>query len=272
MHTAHGLPLWRAAIHKVIFEADTRAGRIFDIVLLWLILLSVLVVILESVDGIRATHGPALRYAEYGFTAVFTIEYLLRLAAVERPLLYARSFYGVIDLLSIIPTYLTFFVPGLQTAMALRVFRLLRIFRLMKLTRYVAEGDILMHAVMANKEKIIVFVSFVFFSVIAAGSLMYVIEGPDNQFTNIPIGIWWAMVTLSTVGFGDIVPQTVLGKTLASFLMLLGYGMIAVPTGLVTAEVVRAREKKVNLRACDRCGSLDNDFDARFCKKCGGSI
>lgn len=262
---------WRADLHRVIFESATPAGRLFDEIVLWAIVLSVLAVILDSVDSLHAVYGQLFYTAEWFFTGLFTVEYIARLVAVRRPALYARSAFGIIDLIAVLPSYLTIFVPGLQGTVVLRLFRLLRIFRILKLARYVSQGDALLLAIRASKEKIVIFLAFVVFSVTAMGSLMYLVEGPENGFTSIPTSIYWAIVTLSTVGFGDIVPITPLGKALASFTMILGYGFIAVPTGLVTAELLRAKAG-VSQRACDDCGNTENDPDARYCKRCGGSI
>jgi len=271
-HEAHG-PLggWRGKLHRVIFESDTRAGRLFDEVLLWSIVLSVLIVILDSVESWHIVYGTLFMQAEWFFTGLFTVEYTARIVAVRRPALYMKSIFGVIDLLAILPTYLAVLVPGLQSTIVLRAFRLLRIFRILKLARYVSQGNVLVLAIIASKEKIIIFLSFVLFTVVTMGSLMYFVEGPANGFTDIPTGIYWAVVTLSTVGFGDITPVTVLGRTIASFVMILGYGFIAVPTGIVTSELVRAGQG-VGQKACDDCGNTNNDPDAVFCKRCGGTL
>jgi voltage-gated potassium channel len=268
----HGhLTGWRAHVHRVVFESATPAGKFFDEIVLSAIVLSVLAVILDSVESIHAVYGDLFYAAEWFFTGLFTVEYIARLVAVRRPTLYARSAFGIIDLIAVLPSYLTIFVPGLQGTVVLRLFRLLRIFRILKLARYVSQGDALLLAMRASKEKIVIFLAFVIFSVIAMGSLMYLVEGPEHGYTSIPVGIYWAVVTLSTVGFGDIVPMTPLGKAIASFTMILGYGFIAVPTGLVTAELLRAK-RGVGQKACDDCGNTENDIDARFCKRCGGVI
>lgn len=262
---------WRAHLHRVVFESATPAGKLFDEIILWAIVFSVLAVILDSVDSLHAAYGNLFFVAEWFFTGLFTVEYVARLIAVRRPSLYARSAFGIIDLIAVLPSYLSIIVPGLQGTVVLRLFRLLRIFRILKLSRYVSQGDALLLAMRASKEKIIIFLAFVIFSVITMGSLMYLIEGPENGFTSIPVGIYWAVVTLSTVGFGDLVPLTPLGKAVASFTMILGYGFIAVPTGLVTAELLRVK-RGVGQRACDDCGNTENDIDARFCKRCGGTL
>ena len=262
---------WRGKLHRIIFESDTTAGRLFDEVILWSIVLSVLVVILDSVSSLNASYGPLFHSAEWFFTILFTVEYSLRIVAVRRPFLYMGSAFGIIDLLAILPTYLVVFFPGLQATIVLRAFRLLRVFRVLKLARYVAQADFLLSALRASREKIIIFLTFVVFSVVTMGSLMYLVEGPENGFTSIPVAIYWAVVTLTTVGFGDITPVTPLGRAIASFVMILGYGFIAVPTGIVTSELVRA-SRDVGQKACDDCGNTQNDGDAQFCKRCGGPM
>ena len=262
---------WRGKLHRIIFESDTTAGRLFDEVILWSIVLSVLVVILDSVASVNAVYGPLFYVAEWFFTVLFTVEYVLRIAAVRRPSLYMGSAFGIIDLLAILPTYLAVFFPGLQATIVLRAFRLLRVFRILKLARYVAQADSLLLALRASREKIIIFLAFVVFSVVTMGSLMYLVEGPENGFTSIPVAIYWAVVTLTTVGFGDITPVTPFGRAIASFVMILGYGFIAVPTGIVTSELVRA-SRNVGQKACDDCGNTQNDADAQFCKRCGGPM
>jgi voltage-gated potassium channel len=264
--------VWRARLHEVIFEADTRAGKIFDLALLILILLSVLVVCLESVRELRETHGAALRAVEWGFTGLFALEYVARLASVRRPWRYATSFFGVIDLIAILPTFLVYFLPGSQSLLVIRAIRLLRIFRILKLTHFVGEARQLGAAMRASLRKIVVFVGVVLTTVLIAGSLMYLIEGEAHGFTSIPVGVYWAVVTMSTVGFGDIVPQTVLGRILASFLMLLGYAIIAVPTGIVTVELSAATRLASNTQACPSCGAGNHDNDARHCKFCGAKL
>ena len=262
---------WRGKLHRIIFESDTTAGRLFDEIILWSIVLSVLVVILDSVSALNSVYGQLFHIAEWFFTILFTVEYLLRIAAVRRPLLYMGSAFGIIDLLAIVPTYLAVFFPGLQATIVLRAFRLLLVFRILKLARYVAQADFLLLALRASREKIIIFLAFVVFSVVTMGSLMYLVEGPENGFTSIPVAIYWAVVTLTTVGFGDITPVTPLGRAIASLVMILGYGFIAVPTGIVTSELVRA-SRDVGRKACDDCGNTQNDGDAQFCKRCGGPM
>ncbi|MDQ3322571.1 MAG: ion transporter [Acidobacteriota bacterium] len=258
-------------LHEIIFESDTRAGRIFDLVLLWLIVASVVVVTLESVRHYREDYGEAFYYIEWIFTILFTVEYVLRLVSVRRPLNYAFSFFGIIDLLSIIPGFLSLLLPGTHYLLVVRILRLLRIFRILKLAEYVSEARVITSALAASKRKISVFLLAVLAIVVVVGSLMYVIEGEENGFLDIPTGIYWAIVTLTTVGYGDLSPKTALGKTLASIVMILGYAIIAVPTGIVTAELTRSGRKNPT-RACPECGASDHDDDAGFCKICGGGL
>ena len=263
---------WRTRLHEVIFEADTRAGRVFDVVLLWSILLSVLVVMLDSVPSIRATHGKALYAAEWFFTAAFSVEYILRLVSVRRPLLYATSFFGLVDLLAIVPTYISLFVPGAHYLLVIRILRVVRIFRILKLGEHLHEADLLLTALRASRRKISVFLTTVLALVVIIGSLMYVIEGEANGFTSIPTSIYWAIVTLTTVGYGDLSPQTALGKALASAVMIIGYGILAVPTGIVTVEIARAARKPITTQACPACGSQGHDADAVYCKYCSARL
>jgi voltage-gated potassium channel len=258
----------RARLHEIIFEADTRAGRRFDLLLMAAILCSVVVVLLESVAPVRLRMGPELRALEWGFTILFTIEYILRLTAVERPLRYATSTFGVIDLLAILPTYLSVLLPGGQSLLVLRLLRLLRVFRVLKLSEYLNESRTLIRALRASGRKIAVFLMTVVTITVVVGTLMYVIEGEKHGFANIPISIYWAVVTLTTVGYGDLAPATTVGRALAVLLMLTGYGIIAVPTGIVTAEIVRA-SAPVSGQACPGCGLGSHEHDARYCRRCG---
>jgi voltage-gated potassium channel len=260
---------WRAKAHEVIFEADTSAGKLFDVVLIATILLSVVVVSAETMAGVRARVGPQLRVAEWVITILFTIEYVLRLLCVERPWAYARSFYGIIDLLAVLPTYVSVIWPGTQALVVVRVLRLLRIFRVLKLVQYVSEARTLRRALQASSRKIFVFVFVVLTVVVIVGSMMYLIEGPSRGFTSIPVSIYWAIVTLTTVGYGDIAPQTALGQFLSAFVMILGYGIIAVPTGIVTTELVREERRGASTQACRVCAAEGHDADATFCKYCG---
>lgn len=262
---------WRSRLHEIVFESDTRAGRVFDLTLIWLIILSILVILLESVKGIRENYGEALTVVEWMFTALFTIEYLLRLLSVKKPLRYALSFYGVVDFLAIAPTYLSLFIPGTHYLLIIRVLRLLRIFRILKLTEYISEARVITSALKASQRKISVFVFAVVAMVTVIGALMYVIEGEANGFTDIPTSIYWAIVTLTTVGYGDLSPKTALGKSLASVVMIVGYGVIAVPTGIVTAELTR-KPKRVSTQVCPECHAADHDADAVFCKICSAKL
>jgi voltage-gated potassium channel len=265
---------WRDRLHEIIFEADTPAGKFFDIVLIGSIILSVVVVVLDSVAWIRRMYGDILYRVEWFFTILFSIEYILRLISVRRPLRYAASFFGLVDLLAVIPTYISLFIPGSQYLLTIRVLRLLRIFRVFKLVAYVNEGRIIITALKASRRKISVFLLGVLTIVIIIGSLMYVIEGSENGFTDIPTGIYWAIVTLTTVGYGDISPQTPAGKVVASVVMIIGYAIIAVPTGIVTAELAYAGRNRATLttRSCPSCSKEGHDPDATYCKHCGAQL
>jgi voltage-gated potassium channel len=264
---------FRDRLHEIIFGADTPAGKAFDVVLLILIIASVLAVVLESVSRIHHEYGPWLRAFEWAVTIAFTIEYLLRLYCVDKPWRYARSFYGIVDLLAIVPTYLSLFLPGAQSLLVIRGLRLLRVFRVLKLVHFVGEASELMTALRASTRKIIVFLGAVLTIVVIVGSAMYLIEGAEHGFENIPVSIYWAIVTMTTVGYGDMAPQTALGKTLASMIMILGYGIIAVPTGIVSVELAGVtRKKAVTGRACPGCGGHGHDSDADYCKFCGTEL
>jgi voltage-gated potassium channel len=264
---------WRLRAYTVIFEAETRAGRNFDFALVVCILVSVTVVMLDSVAAVRERWGASLNVAEWFFTLLFTVEYALRLWCVRHPARYARSFYGVIDLLAILPTWLALLVPELQVLIDVRILRLLRIFRLLKLTAYVAEYGALGRALMASRRKIAVFLSFVLTVVVVVGSLMYVVEGPRNGFTSVPVSVYWAITTLTTVGFGDITPKTDLGRFISSVMMLLGWGTLAVPTGIVSAEFTAQRLRPVpTTRTCAECLSEGHEPQARYCRDCGAPL
>lgn len=271
---ASALSPLRSTLHEVIFEADTPAGRAFDVVLLVLILLSIVAVCLESVGSIREEYGTLLRILEWILTGLFTVEYALRLYCVRRPSRYATSFFGVVDLLAILPTYLSFFVAGSQSLLVIRALRLLRVFRVLKLAHFLGEARMLHAAVRASVRKIIVFLGTVLTLILIVGSLMYLIEGPENGFTSIPRSIYWAIVTMTTVGYGDIAPQTVPGQVLASIIMILGYGIIAVPTGIVTVELAghSGDKRKVSTQACPGCGGEGHAWDAKHCKHCGARL
>ena len=263
---------WRSKLQEIILEADTPAGKAFDIALLAAIVASVLVVVLESVPSVRAEHGRALWAAEWSFTILFTVEYVLRLVSVRQPGRYARSFFGIVDLLAVLPTYLSVLMPGTQAFLVVRALRLLRVFRILKLGEYLGEARMLTLALKASVRKILVFLAVVLVMVLIIGSLMYMVETPESGFTSIPQSIYWAIVTLTTVGYGDIAPQTVLGRILASLVMILGYGLIAVPTGIVTVELSQGRTRTVSTQACPSCGAEGHDPDARHCKYCGASL
>ncbi len=270
-----GRPLsgWRLGLYTIIFEADTRAGRWFDIALIWAILASVAVVILDSMAAVHARYASLLLGLEWTFTLAFTAEYLLRLSCVRHPLHYARSAYGIIDLLAALPTYLAVFVPGLHALMDVRILRLLRVFRIFKLGAYVAEFAQLTQALAASRRKIFVFISFVMMAVLVMGTLMYVVEGPANGFTSIPVSVYWAVTTMTTVGFGDITPKTDAGRVIASVMMLLGWGTLAVPTGIVSAEFTAQRlPRAVTTRSCHACLSEGHAASARYCRDCGAPL
>jgi voltage-gated potassium channel len=263
---------WRNQLYTIIYEADTPAGKLFDVVLLISIVLSVLIVSLESIPAVRAEYGQLLRAMEWFFTILFTIEYVMRLICVEHPWRYVRSFYGIIDLLSTFPTYLALLIPGAQTLLVIRVLRLLRIFRVFKMAAYLKEAEGLRRALWASRHKIIVFLAAVLTAVIIIGALIYVIEGEASGFTSIPVGVYWAIVTLSTVGYGDVAPITPLGQILASVVMLLGFGIIAVPTGIVSLELVRPTNNPISNTICNKCGRVGHDADAVFCKYCSAEL
>jgi voltage-gated potassium channel len=273
----------RRHAYAVIFGHETRPGRGFDLALIVAILASVAVVMLESVTPFRDTYGPILRAAEWGFTVLFTVEYVTRLWCVARPGLYARSPLGIIDLLAILPTYISVLLPGGQVLAVVRILRVLRVFRILKLAHYTGEASVLMAALRASRYKITVFVFAVMTIVVVVGSLMFLVEGSDAGFTSIPRGVYWAIVTLTTVGYGDIAPQTPLGQGLASIVMIMGYGIIAVPTGIVTAEIAYASRPGAARGAADvgpsepfpRCGTCareGHDGDASYCKWCGDAL
>ena len=264
---------FRNKLHTIIFEADTPLGKWFDVGLLLSILASVVVVCLESVASIRAEYGAELRAVEWYLTIAFTVEYVLRLYCVDNPWRYARSFYGIVDLLSILPTYLSLIFAGTHSLVVIRALRLLRIFRVFKLGHFVKEADVLMTALGESRRKILVFLGAVATLMLILGTLMYMVEGEENGFTSIPESIYWAIVTMTTVGYGDIAPSTVIGKMLASLAMIVGYSIIAVPTGIVGVEIHRATQSmKVSTQACLSCGVDGHDPDARYCKRCGGPL
>jgi len=274
MNTRHKnkIKSFQAICHEIIFEADTAPGKLFDLLLIFSIMLSVLVVMLDSIQSVKAEYGNILWVFEWGFTLIFTLEYLLRLFCVGRPLSYAVSFYGVIDLLSILPTYISLLIPGSHYLIVIRILRVLRVFRVLKLAQYLSEANMLWKAILASRRKIFIFLFTVVTLVVIIGSIMYVIEGHENGFTSIPRGIYWAIVTLTTVGYGDISPNTNMGQALASVVMILGYGIIAVPTGIVTVEMSAVSRKSVSTQVCTACSAEGHDDDAKFCKYCGTKI
>ena len=264
---------FRSRLARIIFEADTPAGKFFDVALIVAIKLSVFAVMLDSVNGIRTGYGEILYLTEWVFTILFSVEYLLRLYCARRPLGYIFSFFGVVDMLAILPTYLGIIFPGSgHYLLVIRVLRVLRVFRVLKLVKFLAEADLLLQALRASRRKILVFLYAVMNLVIIFGSLMYVVESEVNGFTSIPRSIYWAIVTLTTVGYGDISPATGFGQALAAFIMILGYGIIAVPTGIVTVEISKAVTGNRGVRRCPACGTGTHDNDARFCKLCGDSL
>ncbi len=264
---------WREKLRVVIFEAETPAGKLFDVALLVAIVLSVVAVMLDSVAGIREQYGELLHGVEYFFTGLFTIEYVLRLASVPSPWGYARSFFGVVDLLAILPTYLSLLLPHAESLLVIRGLRLLRIFRVFKLGRFLGEASLLTRALRSSRHKVTVFLGTVLILVTILGAAMYLIEGEEHGFTSIPVAVYWAIVTMTTVGYGDIAPQTPAGKALASLVMVLGYSIIAVPTGIVTAEIVEsAAASRITTRVCGSCMSEGHEPSARFCKDCGAEL
>jgi len=262
----------RDLVREIIFEADTPAGAIFDVGLIVFIVLSVLVVLLDTVPDIHERHGTLLYVLEWFFTLSFTAEYALRLWSINNRLLYARSFYGLVDLASILPTYLSLFMPGAQSFLVIRILRVMRVFRVLRLVQFVGEGEMLMTALVNSGRKITVFILSVLAMVVVFGSLMYVIEGPDTGFTSIPKSIYWAIVTLTTVGYGDLTPATPLGQAVASMVMIMGYGVIAVPTGIVTMELGEASRARANTRTCTECAAEGHRQEASFCFRCSSPL
>ncbi len=272
---------WRYRLHEIIYEADTPMGKLFDVVLLILILLSIVLVMLESVQGIDTKYHDTLYFCEWVITIFFTIEYIARIITVKKPRAYIFSFYGIIDFLSTIPLYISFIFAGSSFLLSVRALRLLRVFRILKLARYIGEATKLRRALIDSRAKILVFLFAVLVIAVIAGTLMYIIEGPEHGFKNIPISVYWCIVTLTTVGFGDIAPVTPLGQLLATIIMILGYGIIAVPTGIVSAEYTKTMGKEdvlgkdyvhVNTQACLNCGAQRHRDDAEYCHKCGEEL
>lgn len=259
-------------LYDIIFEAETPQGKAFDVSLIICILLSIIVIMLESVETIKAQIGSWLYILEWIFTGIFSLEYVLRVWVVKQKRKYILSFYGLIDLISVLPMYLSLILSGTHALLVIRSFRLIRVFRVLKLARFVGEGQVLVTALKASRHKITVFLLTVLTSVILAGTLMYMIEGKENGFSSIPVSIYWAIVTLTTVGYGDISPNTPLGQAVASAIMIMGYGIIAIPTGIVTAEMAFQKRKEITTEVCPHCLSEGHDKDAMHCKYCGGKL
>ena len=272
------LPQFRRKVHEIIFEADTAAGRLFDLALIVSILLSVAVVMLDSVTGIRDRYASYLDVVEWSLTAIFSVEYLLRLYCIGKAKRYAFSFYGVIDLFAVLPSYVGLFLPGAQYLVAVRILRVCRIFRVLKFSLYLGEADMLIRALVASRRKILVFLSAVISIVVILGTIMYVVEGgldpvkaAKSGFTSIPRSVYWAIVTMTTVGYGDVKPITPLGQTIASIIMIMGYSIIAIPTGIVTAEMIDEKSES-NTQSCPQCAAEGHAADAIYCRKCGAKI
>jgi voltage-gated potassium channel len=263
---------WKTKIYEVIFEADTPSGKLFDVLLIIAIILSVTVVFFESIEELKNDYGQIFYAVEWGFTILFTVEYMLRIISVNKPLRYIFSFYGIIDFLSIAPTYLSLVIVGSQYLLAIRILRLLRVFRVFKLTHLLTQSNILVEALKASRAKIAVFLFAVLTSVVVIGAIIYVVEGPENGFTSIPVSMYWAIVTLTTVGYGDISPQTPLGQFIASIVMIMGYAIIAVPTGIVSVEIASVAKKQLTTQVCPNCLSEGHDKDAIHCKYCGEKL
>lgn len=260
---------WKKNIYEIIFKSDTYLGKLFDVVLLVLILVSISVVMLESISEVKALFGQHLLYLEWILTFLFLIEYIVRIICSPRPLKYIFSFFGIVDFLAIAPTLIAFVIPVVQPLIVIRSLRLLRVFRILKLYHFITEGNALLIAVRNSMRKISIFMAFILVIVLLLGSLMYVIEGSENGFNSIPLSIYWAVITLTTVGYGDIVPVTALGKFISTFIMLLGYSIIAIPTGIVSAEITRGERRELKTRICNICNESEHHADAKFCKSCG---
>lgn len=269
------LEIFRQKIHIIIYGTKTFGGKLFDFILLGLILLSVLLVMLETITEFNLKYHNQLVIVEWIITILFTIEYFLRIFSINKPFKYIFSFYGIIDFIAVIPMYLSIFITGTSVLTIIRAIRLLRLFKILNHPKFNSQSIHLRDAIISSRGKIVVFLYFILVSTIIIGSIMYVVEGPENGFTSIPIGIYWAIVTLTTVGYGDISPLTPLGQFIASFVMILGYGIIAVPTGIVTAEMVKTKTKNTdneNITHCFECGSEDHLSNAKFCQKCGHKL
>lgn len=256
-------------LRTIIFGTDTPAGRYFDIALMVCIVLSVGLVFLDTVEIFHREYGQLISVLEWVFTIIFTIEYGLRLYCATHPVLYARSFYGLVDLLSVLPSYLALLIPGANFTLVIRILRLFRIFRVLKLLRYLSEGNVLLRAMMQSSRKVFLFFFSVSLIVVVLSSVMYVVEGPDNGFSSIPKSVYWTIVTITTVGYGDITPKTGLGQAIAAFTMLIGYSIIAIPTGILTAEISQEVGRHRDLRSCNQCHKTGHDIDAMYCSRCG---
>ncbi|QTD38093.1 ion transporter [Polaribacter batillariae] len=264
---------WKEKLHEIIYEADTKEGKLFDVILLIAIIASILFVILESVKSFDAKYHNFLNISEWVITILFSIEYILRIISIKKPFKYIFSFYGIIDFLSTIPKYLSFILIGTHSLVALRALRLLRVFRILKLGRYIGASNNLMLALKASRAKIAVFLFFVVIVCVILGTVMYMVEGEENGYTNIPVSIYWAIVTLTTVGFGDIAPQTALGQFISSIIMILGYSIIAIPTGIVSSEITSANAKPdLNTQSCPNCLKDKHKAKATFCYNCGSIL
>lgn len=263
---------WRDKLHEIIFEADTKEGKAFDVALLIVIILSVIVVTLESVKSYSQKYGDYFTILEWTFTALFVSEYILRILCLKKPIHYIFSFLGIIDLLSILPNFIGLFFVQSHSLIILRTLRLLRVFRIFKLVKFVGEAKKLIDALKASRHKIIVFIVFILANTVVMGTFMYLVEGEENGFTSIPRSMYWAIVTLTTVGYGDIAPQTVLGQTIASIIMIMGYGVIAVPTGIVSVEIAKNTKQYLNTISCSFCGSEGHESDSNYCKDCGNKL
>jgi len=274
MKSSKKLSSWRVKIHEIIYGTHTPAGKLFDIILLFTIVLSIIIVMLESVKSLDTKYHDFFNISEWVITILFSIEYILRIISVNKPKKYIFSFYGIVDLLSTLPKYISFFILDSHFLSVFRALRLLRVFRVLKLIRFVGESNEIVRALQRSRSKIFVFIFFVFIISIILGTIMYLIEGPENGFKSIPQSIYWCIVTLTTVGFGDITPQTAIGQMLATVIMVIGYGIIAVPTGIVSAEYTASRNKAPNLTnsACENCGADIILSDAAYCRKCGNKL
>ncbi|WP_110456265.1 ion transporter [Shewanella algidipiscicola] len=262
----------REKLRDIIFGTDTKAGRYFDLGLIVCIVLSVALVFLDTIESVNSRYGTWIRIAEWGFTGIFTLEYLLRLYCSAKPWQYARSFYGVVDLLSILPSYLALFFPGANFTLVIRVLRLFRIFRVLKLLRYLSEGNVLLRAMMQSSRKVFLFFFSVSLIVMVLSAVMYVVEGPENGFSSMPQSIYWTIVTITTVGYGDITPQTPLGQGIAALTMLIGYSIIAIPTGILTSEISQEVVRRKDLRRCSNCLKSGHELNALYCDKCGSEL